>query len=387
MTRVAVVHEAWHGPGGPDGVVEQLCAAWPGAQLLTTGVAGERAPARPGPARLGAVVLRSRDHGDGRLPGVLGAVPPAVSPVDLSDLDLVLTVHRAVAHRVLPQDDAPVVSYVHSPARWIWDPRFRRALPAGRVGRLALDHRALRQQGPDRAAAQRPDVLLAPSRAVAERISRWWDRTAEVVPPPVDVDWFRPAPRAREDFFLYAGGLCPSESPDVAVAAARVAGVRLVVAGDGPARPVLERMAGRRVDVVGEVGREELRELYRRCAAVVVPGEEDVGRAAVEAQACGTPVLALAAGGALETVVDGISGRLWRPLYDGTAVGSLAHELRRFDPGAYDPARLRRHAEGFAPRRFRRSVQLVVRELLARGGNPQRQVTGRGSGLRQAATC
>ncbi len=107
-----------------------------------------------------------------------------------------------------------------------------------------------------------------------------------------------------------------------------------------------------------------LRDLYRRCAALVVPGEEDFTTVSVEAQACGTPVLALGAGGSLDMVVDGVTGRLWRPVHDGTVVGTLMHELRRFDPGSYDAREIRRHAEGFGRERFGEGMRAVLDGVL-----------------------
>jgi hypothetical protein len=117
------------------------------------------------------------------------------------------------------------------------------------------------------------------------------------------------------------------------------------------------------------------------------PGEEDFGRVSVEAQACGTPVLALGAGGSLDTVVDGITGRSWRPVYDDTAIGSLAYEMRRFDPGSYDPAQLRRHAEGFAPGRFCRDLQVIVGRVLAEVERAGTRTSYRGTAERQSVPC
>jgi glycosyltransferase involved in cell wall biosynthesis len=387
MIRPAIVHEVRTDHRGQEEVVDQLCRLWPRAEVVTA-LIDERTPEGLRAARVREAALRLLHRSDGRQLPLFGTSPAAVSPVDLSGFDVVVTVHRLFAQWVPAPSGIPMVSYVHGPARSMWDPRMRTYEDTGRVARRAWDARAARYRTTDRAAAMRPDVLVAASRAVAGRIRAVWDRHAEVVPPPVDVDWYRPAPqRTEEDFFLYAGRLLPRKRADVAVAAARAAGVQLVVAGDGPSRPALEQMAGRRVQFVGQVGATELRELYRRCAAVVVPGEEDFGRVSVEAQACGTPVLALGAGGSLDTVVDGVTGRLWRPVYDDTAIGSLAYEMRRFDPGSYDPAQLRRHAEGFAPGRFCRDLQVIVGRVLAEVERAGTRTSYRGTAERQSVPC
>ena len=365
LPRVAVVHERFTDRGGSESVVEQLCAIWPQAELFAPIIDETQLPDGLRAATVHDTMLRMLYRGHGRHAHLLPLLPAAMASIDLTGFDLVLTSHHTFAQRVRPPADIPMVSYVHTPARWMWDARVREQELGSRVGHMALSAFATRQRGPDRAAAARPDVVVAASRAVAGRIASWWNRQVPVVHPPVDVDRFRPAGRqAREDFFLYVGRLVPRKRPDVAVAAARAAGVRLVVVGDGRSRPALEQMSGRRVEVLGRVSDEQLRDLYRRCAGLVVPGEEDFGQVAVEAQACGTPVLALGAGGSLDTVVDGVTGRLWRPVSDDTAVGTLAHELRRFDPGAYDAREVRRHAERFAPDRFRRELQTVVEEVI-----------------------
>src|SRR4029077_10734084 len=130
--------------------------------------------------------------------------------------------------------------------------------------------------------------------SVAERIRRWWGRDATVVAPPVDTGFFTPPPpgTTRGDFFLVAGRLVSHKRPELAVAAASRAGVKLLVAGDGRARRAVEAGARPTVEILGRVDSEQLRELYRGCRALLFPGEEDFGIMPVEAQACGAPVIA-----------------------------------------------------------------------------------------------
>jgi glycosyltransferase involved in cell wall biosynthesis len=181
-------------------------------------------------------------------------------------------------------------------------------------------------------------------------VQRWWGRSAEVVHPPVDVDFFSPDPTVpREDFFLLAGRLVPYKRPEVAAAAAARAGVRLVVAGDGRARAAVEAMAPPGTEFLGPVDADTLRDLYRRCRALLFPGEEDFGIVPVEAQACGAPVIARRVGGVLDSVVDGVTGCL----YDGDDVPALAAALNAFDSGRFETATIRANADRFAPDRFR----------------------------------
>jgi glycosyltransferase involved in cell wall biosynthesis len=232
--------------------------------------------------------------------------------IDVGDVDLVITSHHAFSNRVRVPDGVPVVSYTYTPARWLWEPAMLANEIGGRAGRTALRAFARTQRGPDLRAAQRMTQVIAISTHVADRIARWWGRTAEVVHPPVDDVFYTPDPKTpREDFFLLAGRLVPYKQPEVAVAAAVRAGVRLVVAGDGRSRAAVEAAAGPRTEILGSVDDDTLRDLYRRCQALVFPGEEDFGIVPIEAQACGTPVIARRVGGVLDTIVDGRTGVLY----------------------------------------------------------------------------
>jgi glycosyltransferase involved in cell wall biosynthesis len=300
---------------------------------------------------------------------VLPLLPHAIERFDLSGFDVVLTSHHAFANRVRVPDGVPVISYTHTPARWMWQDEMRASEWGGRAAQLLLGAFAATQRGPDREAASRLAGVVANSRHVADRIARWWRREALVIPPPVDTTWFVPDGREeREDFFLLAGRLVPYKRPDVAIAAARLANVHLVVAGEGRARTAVERLAGPRTEFIGRVDDDTLRRLYRRCRALLFPGEEDFGIIPVEAQACGTPVIAPAVGGVLDTVVAGTTGLLYDPGVD--PVASLAAVLRGFDPDRFDPAAIRSHAQRFAPERFRARFARAVDVILNGGARP-----------------
>lgn len=361
--RVAVVHERFTDYAGSERVVDQLLQIWPGADLFAPIVDPAALPASAVGHRVRDSALRRVYRGGGRYAHLLPALPLAMRSFDLRGYDLVVTSHHAFAHRVRPPAGTPVLSYTHSPARWMWEPEMLSG-EGGRLGELGLSAFALTQRRADRAAAARVTSIVANSSAVAERVRTWWGRTAQVVHPPVDVTSYTPdACVLREDFFLLAGRLVPYKRPEVAAAAARQAGVRLVVAGDGRARSAVLAAGGRSVEVLGRVSDAVLRDLYRRCRALVLPGEEDFGIVPVEAQACGAPVIALRAGGALDSVIEGVTGRLYLPNAD--PVGALADALRSFRPQDHDPAVIRRHAEGFAPERFRERFSAAADLLLA----------------------
>ncbi|MGH8983320.1 MAG: glycosyltransferase [Acidimicrobiia bacterium] len=368
--RVAIVHERFTIWGGAERVVAELHRMFPAAVVHAAIV--DRSVLSDGLAEadLRSTWLDRVYRGSDRYAHLLPLLPLAFARLDLRDVDVVLTSHYAFANRVRPPPDVPVVSYTHTPARWMWDPGMRAGERGGSAGRALLGAFAGTQRRADRTAARRPRLVMANSRNVAARIERWWGRAATVVPPPVDIDWFTPdASVGRDDFFLVAGRLVPYKRTDIAVAAAARAGARLVVVGVGRQRPELEACAGPGVEFLGRVDDSTLRDLYRRCRALVFPGEEDFGIIPVEAQACGAPVLAKAAGGALESVADGVSGVLYAPGGTGATgeVEALATAMRDLDPTRFDPSTVRRQAEKFSPARFREGFATALEEALEAG--------------------
>lgn len=362
---VAIVHEKFTIRAGSERVVEQLHLLWPQAPIFTS--VCDRATL--GPVLSGAEIqpvrwLAPLYRGGDRYAQLLPLLPAAHRSHDLSGFELVVTSHHAFANRIRAAG-AHVVSYTHTPARWMWDPSMRADEPGGRLGRAALAAFAATQRGPDRAAAQRLSAVVANSAEVAARVERWWGRQAVVVAPPVDIERFTPdASVQRGDWFLLAGRLVPYKRPDVAVAAARRAGARLVVAGDGRSRRACEAVAGPGTEFVPSPDDATLLRLYRECRALVYPGREDFGIMPLEAQACGTPVIALGAGGARDTVVSGVTGILYDEGDD--AVAALAEAMASFDPAGFVTAEIVRHARRFGPERFRREMLAAVADSVGR---------------------
>ena len=362
--RVAVVHERFTDYAGSERVVAELLRVWPAADVYAPLVDPAGVPPGLDATRVHRSALQRLYRGDGRYAHLLPLLPTAMARFDLRGYDLVVTSHHAFSHRVRPPAGTPVLSYTHSPARWIWEAD-KRAGEAGRIGSAGLAGFALTQRRADRRAAGRVTRVLANSSAVADRVRRWWGRDATVVHPPVDVDFYRPDPSVpREDFFLLAGRLVPYKRPEVAAAAAAAAGVPLVVAGDGRGADQVRQAGGSAVRMLGRVSDEQLRDLYRRCRALLMPGEEDFGIVPVEAQACGAPVIALRAGGALDSVVPGVTGVLYGEEAGQPAHEALADALTAFPRAGLDPQEVRRHAEGFSPERFRERVATAATELL-----------------------
>jgi glycosyltransferase involved in cell wall biosynthesis len=365
--RVAIVHERFTETGGSERVVEQLHQLWPDATIHAAVVDRDALPASLRDADVRPSALQRLYRGGRGYAHLLPLLPLAMSRLDLGDVDLVVTSHHAFANRVRPRPGVPVISYTHTPARWIWEPAMRRG-EAGPLGSTGLAAFAATQRRGDRMAAKRLTRLVVNSNHVRRRAEDWWATEAAVVAPPVDTDRFTPDPSTRrEPFFLLAGRLVPYKEPEVAVAAARRAGVRLIVAGGGRALETVREVAAGDplIEVLGDVDDATLLELYRRCQALVFPGEEDFGIVPVEAQACGTPVIARRVGGVLDSVVDGVTGHLYPAAAD--RVASLARAITDFRPEGYAAEAIRRHAESFAPARFRSRFLTCVEEALGSG--------------------
>jgi glycosyltransferase involved in cell wall biosynthesis len=208
------------------------------------------------------------------------------------------------------------------------------------------------------------DRFVANSIYVAGRIRRYYNREATVVYPPVDTEFYRPDPARRpEPFFLIVSAMVPYKRLDVAIRACRRAGARLTIVGRGPEEPRLRAMADDGVEFRGWLTDEEIRDLYQRCSAVLMPGVEDFGVVPVEAMACGRPVVALARGGAVESVVDGETGFL----VSDDSVDAFADAVAAIPAKALDPSAIRRHAEQFSRARFQREfVQIVGEDAASR---------------------
>ena len=215
----------------------------------------------------------------------------------------------------------------------------------------------------DRDTADRVDRYVAISHYVAGRIRRYYNREPIVIYPPVDTDYFRPDESGPERFALVVSALVPYKRIDLAIAACRLAGVPLKIAGEGPERRALERLAGgdSGAQFLGRLPDDQIRELYRRAAVTLLPGEEDFGIVPLEAQAWGRPVVALGRGGALETVIAGETGVLVDDSSPEAFAAGIADALdHRFDRGA-----IRRHAERFSRQRFGDEMAAQIAEPAA----------------------
>ncbi len=365
-----MVHERLTEIAGSENVVAEMFREWPDAPISIPIVDPRVQACFASQVKTGRLSALYRAAGYRSYAPLLPLVPAWLRRRDFSSADVAVISHHAFGiAAVHAAHSIPTVAYVHSPARWAWDKKMRIDETDSRAGRVALDALSALAIRTELSAAPAVTSIVANSGAVAQRIKRHWDRDAQVVHPPVDVDFYTPdAAEAREDYFLLPGRLVAYKRPDVAVRAAVRAGVKLVVAGHGRDADKCRRLAENgHVEFLGRVSDTELRSLYRRAKAMVMPGEEDFGITPVEAMACGTPVIALGVGGALDSVVEGLTGTFVHGSDDEAMVSGFADTFAAFDGSHFDPAQIRCHAEGFSRSAFRRKMAEVVRVTVERG--------------------
>ena len=240
------------------------------------------------------------------------------------------------------------ICYCHTPPRFFWEPEdYLQHEIANRALRAFARHAVARLQSSDYQRAQKIDFFIANSRCVQERIQRFYHRHSYIIYPPVDVGRFS-VQQNSEDFYLVVSRLVGYKRIDRAVGAFNRLNKRLLIVGDGPDRRRLEQTAGPTIQLLGRMGDTEVKGLLERCRGLIFPGREDFGIAPVEAQACGKPVIALAAGGALETIVPEETGIL----FPVASEDSLADAVHSAEAIKWDPARIRENANRFTKEIF-----------------------------------
>lgn len=351
---------------GGEKVLEAICALYPDATLFTlVHVPGSASPAIERHRIRTSFVQRLPKAGSWYR-HYLPLFPAAVELFDLDSFDVVISSSHCAVKSVIPRGGATHICYCHSPMRYAWD-QFGAYFGPEQVGRWTS--RALRPVMAglarwDAATAVRVHRFLANSQYVAGRIGRYYNRGSTVVYPPVDTDFFGPDPShapARTGVVVVSA-LVPYKRIDVAIEAARLTRTPLRIIGRGPEEARLRALAaGSPVEFLGWRADDEVRELYRSALAVLLPGTEDFGIVPVEAQACGTPVVAFAEGGARETVVEGLTGILVADRSAAAFADGLARLLdQRPDTGA-----IRANAERFSVKAFKERFEAVVAETVA----------------------
>jgi glycosyltransferase involved in cell wall biosynthesis len=372
--RVVLVHDWLNGMRGGEKCLEVLCRHWPQAPLYT--LLHQRGAVSP--------VIEDRPLHTSwlqRLPValryyryLLPLMPLAAASWRLPSCDLVLSFSHCVAKAARPPAGVPHVCYCFTPMRYAWHMRQAYFGSETRSVKAQLLERTLKGlRDWDRRTADRVTHFIAISRTVQQRIAECYGRTSVVIYPPVDTDFYCPAPVPREDYYLVVSAFAPYKRLDLAVQTCNRLRRRLVVIGSGQDGRRLRVLTGPTVQFLGWQPDEVIREHLRRCRALLFPGEEDFGIVPLEAQACGAPVIAFGRGGATETVIPPDSSReptgLW---FAEQTVDCLATALQKLESqaGQLAPMAARRHALTFNQHRFAQEMLDYLSTVLEPGAIP-----------------
>src|SRR4051812_45671553 len=358
--RVALVHDFLLDIRGAERVFAAICDLYPEADVFTAVYDEAGTEGRFSHRRVNTSFLQRLRPTARTFRALLPLYPYAMESLDLSGYDLVISSSSAWAHGVIVDEGAVHVCYCHNPFRYAWNARQDTLRRRGPLSRAALGVVFQRWRQWDWIAAQRVDRYVANSHTTARRVRRCFQREAEVVHPPVELERFRVSSEPGDEYVVLSE-LVAHKRIDLAIEAFNRLGRRLLVVGDGPDWRRLKRMAGPTVRFAGRVSDEQAAELLARAPALVITATEEFGIAAVEAQAAGRPVIALAEGGVRETVIEQETGLF----YEEPSSDALAEVVARFDPAAFDPAACRANAERFDVGHFRHGLHAVIADACA----------------------
>jgi len=354
--RVLLVHDWLTGMRGGEKCLDVLCRFWPDAPLYTllhkpgsVAPSIENRPLHPSVLNRLPRVSRYYRYTLPLMPFAAGWKLPAC--------DLVVSMSHAVAKSAQPPEGVPHVCYCFTPMRYAWHMResyFRSGLKAWAIDKLLA---AIRRW--DKRTADRVTHYVAISRTIQQRIADCYGRDSTVIYPPVDTDFYTPANEPRQDYYLVVSAFAPYKRIDLAIEACAKLKRKLVIIGTGQDTARLKALAGPDVQFLGWQSDTAIRDHLRQCRALLFPGEEDFGIVPVEANACGTPVIALARGGATETIVP--RGRAQGPTgvwFDEQNAESLIGAMEEFEANRdeFQPGTIRRQALRFNKGRFEREL-------------------------------
>lgn len=362
--RVAIVHDWLVAYAGAEKVLEQIIICFPDADLFSVvDFMEERSWLRG--KKVTTSFIQKLPQAKKRYRSYLPLMPLAIEQLDVSEYDLVISSSHAVAKGILTGPDQIHISYVHSPIRYAWDLQHQYLQQSNlTVGVKSLAARMILHymRNWDIRTSNSVDHFIANSAFIARRINKVYHRDSHVIFPPVDVDAFQLC-EEKEDFYLTASRMVPYKKIDLIVEAfAKMPGRKLVVIGDGPDMRKIRDKATPNVEIMGFQPFAVLQDRMRRAKAFVFAAEEDFGISVVEAQACGTPVIAYGKGGALETVLDGSDPRPTGLFFDEQSTGAIIEAVEDFELGAiaFRAADCRANAERFSIKHFRDNLRAHV---------------------------
>lgn len=358
--RIAIVHYWLVGMRGGEKVIESLCRLYPQADIFTHCVDKEQLSPLLKNKTIYTTFINNLPFAIRYYKYYLPFMPLALEQLDLREYDLIISSESGPAKGIIVHSSARHICYCHTPMRYLWDYYHIYLESKGIVTRTIMRPIFHYLRMWDISSSVHPDIILANSYTVAQRVQRCWGRSASVIYPPVELDLFKPT-RDVGDYYLCFGQLVEYKRIDLAIKVASETGRKLIVAGDGDAYTKLKQLAGPTVIFIGKIPMEERAKLLAGCRALLFPGEEDFGIVPIEAMASGRPVIAYSKGGASETVSDGITGFFF---HEQTSEALLkAIEYFEKHEHTINPQQLVKHASKFSEAQFHQAFSKVVDNL------------------------
>ncbi|OED37051.1 glycosyl transferase [Chromatiales bacterium (ex Bugula neritina AB1)] len=365
--RVAIVHDWLPLVGGAERVLEQLLVIYPQADVFTLFdfVSRDDAPFLKN-VTVTTSLLQKIPFAKRYYRNLLPLFPFAIEQFDLNQYDLVISSSSAVAKGIITSPDQLHVCYCHSPMRYAWDLQEQYLAQTGLnrgIRSVLVRYVLFRLRIWDVVSSNRVDCFIANSNYIRSRISKTYRRDSKVIHPPVDIDSFQEK-QNKEDFYLAASRQVPYKRIDLIVESFKhMPDKKLVVIGDGPEHKKIKALAGDNVKIIGHQPEPVLIDYLQRARAFIFAAQEDFGILPVEAQACGTPVIAFGRGGARETVLDKFTGLH----FNEQTTDSLVDAVARFErlQGNFRTRDIRIHAESFSAQQFRQNIKNYMDEQLA----------------------
>lgn len=365
--RIAIIHDWLVTMRGGEKVLEALCEVYPTADLYTIYCQRDKISSLIKNMKITSSFIQKLSFAKHNFRWYLPLFPRAIEKFNLVDYDLIVSTSHCVAKGVVPAPGAHHICYCHSPMRYVWDfqdeyfGKLKSNWITGMTTKALIDY--LKKW--DVNSSLRVDEFVANSKNIAGKIKRYYKRSATVIYPPVDTDFFNFNSDTKiGDYFLIVSSLVPYKKVDMAIDAFSKTEYKLKIVGNGPLFCNLKsKSSPNNIEFLGNVDKETLRSLYQSCNALIFNQDEDFGIAALEAQACGRPVIAYAKGGALETVIHGLTGVLFKE----QSIDSLINAVEEFKKFKFDSKIIRENALRFNNKsRFKEKISTFINNSLAR---------------------
>ena len=358
MRKVAIIHDWLVNYGGAERVVEAFLEIYPDADIYTLVYDEKKMGKTFHKEKVKTTFIQKFPKATKIYTKLLPFMPYAFEELDLSEYDLVISSSSCCAKGVITGPNTKHISYVHSPMRYAWDLYHDYKKRSGKMTRffMGIFMKSLRQW--DYTSSQRIDIILANSNYVAKRINKFWNRECQVIYPPVDIDRLSPNGKEPEDFYVVFSRFVPYKRIDLAIEACKKLNRKLIVIGDGEQREYLKSLSNDNIIFTGRISDEEVKDYLQRCKAMIFCAEEDFGIVPLEAQACGRPVIAYGKGGALETIVDEVTG----VFFGKQEIENVVEGIKKFEKLNLDTNEIYNHAMKFSRERFKKEIEGVVQK-------------------------